>query len=320
MILTDYFYPDPDITWDYAVQCGVKKGVIRLPEDEAFDLTDRQCWESLCARFRAHGIEPLVVEPLPNKLHDHIKAGDQKRDESIACFIGMLPLMREQGITTVCFNFMAYVGWTRTGTRFRERGGALTTSFRLEDYVPGPEKITKEELWNNYTYFIGAVLPEAEKNGITLALHPDDPPLPALGGVERIMISLKDIERAMDVSASPHLGVTFCQACYYAMGEDVEAAARALGSRIRFIHFRNIAGNKCEFHETFHDNGSIPMARLIAVYRDLGLDVPIRVDHVPLMGREEEGSVRAAGYSAVGRLYALGYLRGLMEMAGCSVR
>ena len=321
MILTDYFYPEPDITWDYAVQCGVRHGVIRLPERDDFDLTDGSAWRALCGRFRSRGIRPLVVEPLPNCLHDHIKTGDRKRDESIDRFIRMLPLMKEQGITTVCFNFMAHVGWTRTRSDYPERGGALSTAFRLVDYKPVPARITARELWDNYAYFVKAAVQEAEKHGVSLALHPDDPPLPALGGVERIMISLENILKAVDTVRSEYLGVTFCQACFRAMGEDPEKCAAALKDRIRFIHFRNIEGTAADFHETFHDNGSIDMARMIALYRDLGLDVPIRVDHVPLMGNGETGGPdRPAGYSAVGRLYAIGYLRGLLESAGCALR
>lgn len=316
MILTDYFYPQHDITWDYAVQCGIRHGVIRLPETADFSFTDPGCWQRLCDRFRAFGIQPLVVEPLPNALHDHIKTGDARRDESIDTFIRMLPIMKQQGIETVCFNFMAHVGWTRTRTDYPERGGALSTAFDLQSYVPSAEHISEDALWDNYRYFVNAVLPEAEKAGIKLALHPDDPPLQKLGNVSRIMISLENIRRAVSMYPSPCLGVTFCQACYQAMGEDVEAAARSLGKKIFFIHFRNIVGCAECFHESFHDNGAIPMAGMIRVYHELGLDVPIRVDHVPLMGSLTENSGLPAGYSAVGRLYAIGYLRGLLEMVG----
>lgn len=337
MILTDYFYPEHDVTWDYAVQCGVQYGDIRLPETPDFCLTDPSHWQTLCDRFRSRGITPLLIEPLPNCLHDHIKTGDSRRDESIETFIRMLPLMQKQGIQTVCFNFMAYVGWTRTTGAFPVRGGALSTAFDLEDYVPSPSQssssqssspslssspspseatISEESLWRNYQIFVDSVVPEAEKYDIRLALHPDDPPLPRLGNVSRIMISLANIQKALAVHPSPCLGVTFCQACYYAMGEDPAACARALGDSIFFVHFRNITGSAQKFHETFHDNGSIPMARMIALYRDLGLNVPIRVDHVPLMGDPSAPDFTSlpAGYSATSRLYAIGYLKGLLEM------
>ena len=317
MILTDYFYPDRDATWDMALQCGVEHGVIRLPETPDFDLTDPGHWDSLCGRFRSAGIRPLVVEPLPNALHDHIKAGDGKRDESIEAFLKMLPIMRSQGIGTVCFNFMAHIGWLRTGTDIPERGGAKVTGFRLADFTPTNAAITEAQLWDNYAYFLKAVLPEAEKHGIQLALHPDDPPMSPLGGVHRIMTSLENIQKAISLVPSPMLGVTYCQATYHMMGEDVEAAARALGDKIFFIHFRNCRGTIENFHETFHDNGEIDMARMIALYRDLGLNVPIRVDHVPQLVGEADG---VAGYTALGRLYAIGYLKGLLEMHQCLTR
>jgi mannonate dehydratase len=314
MILTDYFCSEKDITWEYAVQCGVRHGVIRLPETQDFDLADASCWRSLCGRFRKNGITPLVIEPLPNQLHDHIKSGDELRDQSIETFCKMLPLMREQGIGTVCFNFMAKIGWTRTRSDIRERGGAKVTGFRMADFVPGPEAIETEVLWENYRYFLKAVLPEAERWGIRLALHPDDPPITTLGNVHRIMVSLDHIQKAMEVVPSPMLGVTFCQATYHMMGEDVEQAARLLADKIFFIHFRNCRGTPWDFWETFHDNGELDMARLIALYAELGLDVPVRVDHVPQLAGETEGT---AGYTALGRLYAIGYLKGLLEMYDC---
>ncbi len=318
MILTDYFYPDPDMTWDIARQCGIRYGTVRLPETDDFILNDEACWDRLCGRFADRGIRPLIIEPLPNKLHDHIKTGDDRRDESIDMFIGMLPVMRRHGITTVCFNFMAHTGWTRTDTALPERGGAAVTGFRLDRYHPSEERITAEALWKNYAYFVKAAVPEVEKNGIRLALHPDDPPLPALGNIERIMISLENIQRAMEICPSNYLGVTFCQACYYLMSSDLEETARQLRDRIMFIHFRNCRGSRTDFAETFHDNGEIDMARMIRLYHEMNLDVPIRVDHVPQMLSDQENAV--PGYSAIGRLFAIGYLKGLLEGAGCGYR
>lgn len=314
MILTDYFYPERDATWDLAAQCGVRHGVIRLPETPDFHLTDPDHWADLCGRFRAAGLEPLVLEPLPNCLHDHIKTGDSLRDASIETFRRMLPLMKREGIGTVCFNFMAHMGWLRTRNDLPERGGAQVTGFCAADLIPGSAAITAAALWENYAYFLRAVLPEAEKYGVRLALHPDDPPLPRLGTVSRIMISCENIRRAMELHPSPMLGVTFCQATYHIMGENLDAAARAFADKIFFIHFRNCRGTPENFRETFHDNGEIDMAHMVALYSSLGLEVPIRVDHVPRMAAEPEG---VAGYTALGRLYAIGYLKGLLEMYRC---
>lgn len=309
MIVTDYFRSEHDITWDFAKQCGVDYGVIRLPEDGRFDVSDRRHWESIHKRFMDFGIKPLIIEPMPNELHDHIKAGDDKRDESIEKVISMMPIMERLDIRTICFNFMAHVGWLRTSRRILERGGALTSGFDLDEYQAGNCAITEQELWKNYSYFVKAVLPHAEKHGIRLALHPDDPPVPKLGNVSRIMISHEKIKKALSIGNSDNLGITMCQACYQMMGENLYEVIPEMKDKIFFVHFRNAAGNKYHFHETFHDNGDINMAEIIALYNRCGIHVPVRVDHVPAMAGENE----TTGYTALGRLYAIGYLKGLLE-------
>ena len=310
MLLTDYLRAEPDLTWQLALQSGVNHGVIRLPEDEGFDPTDLSHVLAVTDRFHAHGITPVIVEPLPNALHDHIKLGDEKRDESIEKFIKLMANLHETTVDTVCFNFMAHYGWTRTARNLPERGGARVTGFCLDDFKPDGFTISTEQMWQNYEYFIRAVVPYAEKYGIKLALHPDDPPLSNLGGVARIFTSFDNIRRGIGVVDSPNLGVTFCQACYHLMGADLEEAINALRDKIFFIHFRNVRGEKTNFSETFHDNGDLPMAKLMGLYKAAGINVPIRVDHVPTLAHE---SIEQAGYDALGRLFAIGYLKGILE-------
>ncbi len=311
MILTDYFRSAKDLTWDIAKQSGVDKGVIRLPEDGTFDLTDKSHWQTVYDRFINYGIKPIIIEPMPNEVHDHIKAGDEKRDESIEKVIKMLPIMQHFGIDTICFNWMAHIGWLRTSSDYPERGGATVTGFDKNDFNPTDKAISHEELWNNYEYFLKAVIPEAEKNEIKLALHPDDPPLPYLGNVGRIMTSYDSIKKAIyDICPSDMLGVTMCQANYYIMGEDLDKVITELRDKIFFIHFRNTKGTIESFRETFHDNGALDMAHLMKLYTNLGIDVPIRVDHVPTMKDE---NTNVAGYAAIGRYFAIGYLKGLLE-------
>ena len=310
MILTDHFTSEKNLSWDYAKQCGVENAVIRLPETNEFDITDFSHWKDVYGRFTDFGIKPLIIEPLPNELHDHIKTGDDKRDECIEKVIKMFEYMNELDIRTVCFNWMAHIGWLSTNTEIKERGDALVTGFRLQDFSGTDKKITAEELWNNYSYFIRAVIPYAEKYDIKLALHPDDPPLSKLGGVERIMVSYENIKKAINIVESPNLGVTMCQACYLMMGEDLNKVIPELAEKIFFVHFRNVKGNKFDFRETFHDNGMIEMANIMKLYKKCNINVPIRADHVPLMAGENQGVV---GYTSAGRLFAIGYLKGIME-------
>ena len=119
MILADYFKSQQDLTWNYALQCGVKNGVIRLPEDADFDLTDPTHWAKVYKNFTDFGITPIIIEPMPNALHDHIKAGDEKRDECIEKVIKMLPIMDSLDIRTICLNWMAHIGWLRTRSTTR---------------------------------------------------------------------------------------------------------------------------------------------------------------------------------------------------------
>lgn len=311
MILTDYFRSERDLTWDYAKQCGVEYGVIRLPETSDFDVTDLSHWQAVHKRFTDFGIKPLIIEPMPNHLHDHIKLGDDKRDWATEQVIKMLPIMDRLDIRTVCFNWMAHIGWLRTNSSIKERGDALVTGFDINEFEPTDKAITVNQLWDNYEYFIKAVIPYAEKYNIRLALHPDDPPLEKLGDVSRIMISYENIDKAINgIVRSDNLGVTMCQATYHMMGENLYDIIPKLKDKIFFVHFRNAAGNKYNFRETFHDNGELAMPDLIRLYKRLGVDVPIRVDHVPLMAAEKQ---ETAGYTALGRLYAIGYLKGILE-------
>lgn len=311
MILTDYFRSERDLTWDYARQCGVEYGVIRLPETSDFDVTDLSHWQAVHKKFTDFGIKPLIIEPMPNHLHDHIKLGDDKRDWATEQVIKMLPIMDRLDIRTVCFNWMAHIGWLRTNASIKERGDALVTGFDINEFEPTDKAITVNQLWDNYEYFIKAVIPYAEKYNIRLALHPDDPPLEKLGDVSRIMISYENIDKAINgIVRSDNLGVTMCQATYHMMGENLYDIIPKLKDKIFFVHFRNASGNKFNFRETFHDNGELNMPDLIRLYKRLGVDVPIRVDHVPLMAAEKQ---ETAGYTALGRLYAIGYLKGILE-------
>ena len=174
--------------------------------------------------------------------------------------------------------------------------------------------ITAEQVWANYEYFLRAVMPTAERLGIRMGLHPDDPCLPALGGYARIFGSVEAYDRAYSICPSPSNAVTFCQANFKLMGVDLAEAARHFGDRIAFVHVRDVEGSKEDFTELFHDQGTTDQFALMRTYRELGLDVPVRGDHVPEM---EGDRLLAAdcipGYSTMGRLFANGYLKALLR-------
>ena len=178
--------------------------------------------------------------------------------------------------------------------------------------------LTKDQVWANYEYFIKAVMPTAEKCGVRMGLHPDDPCLPELGGYARIFGTVADYDRAYSIYPSPSNAVTYCQANFKLMGADLIETARHFGKRIAFIHVRDVEGDRTDFTELFHDQGTTDQFALMRTYRELGLDVPVRGDHVP----EMEGDRLLAkdcvpGYFTMGRLFANGYLKALMQ--GCTI-
>ena len=143
-------------------------------------MTDPAHIRAVAGRFKAEGLRPLVVEPMPNSVHDHIKRADALRDASIEKVLQMIPLLAENGFTTICTNFVAEVGWYRTRSDYPERGGALATAFCLEDAKIDPSlTVSEQALWDRLSYFLDAVVPQAERCGIRIALHPDDPPAKA---------------------------------------------------------------------------------------------------------------------------------------------
>ena len=147
-----------------------------------------------------------------------------------------------------------------------------------------------------------------------MGLHPDDPCLDSLGGYARIFGSIDAYDRAYSIYPSPSNAVTFCQANFKLMGVDLADAARHFGKRIAFIHIRDVEGDKTDFTELFHDQGDVDQFALMRVYRELGLNVPVRGDHVPEMAYDRvltpEGT---PGYFTLGRLFANGYLKALLS-------
>ena len=176
------------------------------------------------------------------------------------------------------------------------------------------------KLWQTLERFLREVLPICEECGVSLALHPDDPPLANLHGKPQIVYNVEEIAKVPKLVPSPANGICFCAGTFASAGIDVPAAIRTLGTAIKFVHSRNVVHEPVEglpagsvFRETWQDNGDIDMYEAYAAYLDaLGhaSDVVVRPDHVPTLVGESNS---APGYHVLGRLFALGYLKGLME-------
>jgi mannonate dehydratase len=271
--------------------------------------------QKIKADAEANGSTISAVESHPVPA-EKIKLGIDGRDEEIENYIAAIEAMGKAGIPVICYNFMAGLGWYRTKVDVRERGGALTSEFDNKAAKQlGLTKwgeIPEEKIWANIEYFLKAVIPVAERANVKMALHPDDPPLTPLRGIGRICISAKNFRRIMNLVPSPVNGVTYCQANFVAMGEDIEALAKEwmAQKKIFFVHFRDITGKGEHFRETFHDNGPTDMGRMLRVYTEGGFDGPMRPDHAPTLEGEENDR---PGYAMKAKIYALGYFKGLLE-------
>lgn len=308
---------EANLMWDLTRQLGVTQVVTGITDDpNEAPPWDFERLRAIKERFTAQGLDVTVIESAPASIQEPIKLGLGDRDEHIGHFCQLIENMGRLSIPVMCHNWMAGIGWLRTSFDDKERGGALVTGFdQATNETLGPTEfgeVTEDQLWERMEYFLRKVVPVAEKSGVSLAVHPDDPPRSPVRGIGRILTSPENFQRVLDMVPSPNNGLTFCQGNFSAMGVDVPATIRHFGRQgaIKFVHFRDVRGDCDHFVETFHDNGQTDMAEAIRAYAEVDYAGPARVDHVPTMAGEANDS---PGYEIMGRLYALGYMRGLME-------
>lgn len=315
MKLASVLTPMSDENLALAAQTGVECITLR------YQGPDKSDWQPALERIRALGLQPAAVEDAIAM--ENIIRGTGGRDDEIDGILKLLEIMADLEIPVLCYNFMAGTDWVRTRVDVAERGGAMVTEFNLDqidqavslDDASRPlqhEVLTADQLWENLEYLLQRIVPRAESLGINLAMHPDDPPLDVFLGRARIMNCVENFLRLVSLVPSPVNGICFCQGTFAEMGVDIPSAIRQLGPHIHYVHFRDIRGTRESFAETFHDNGPTDMVTAIRTYREVGFDGPIRPDHVPQLIGEGDGE---PGYTMLGRLFAYGYMRGLMQAA-----
>jgi mannonate dehydratase len=313
MILSSVLTPLNEENMRLAVQCGVDGVVVRYPGPSAGDVV------TVKDTVERQGLKLLAIEgSLPI---EKIKIGTDHDGRELQAMKELIQHMGAAGVPLLCYNFMAGTDWVRTRVDAPSRGGAKVTAFDLADAERSVSlsstrqqisnaPISAEELWNNLECFLREVVPVAEKYSVTLAMHPDDPPLAEFQGKSRIMNSVSGFERLVSLVPSPRNAICFCQGTFVEMGVDIPRTIRRLGSHIQYVHFRDVEGTADSFVETFHDNGPTNMAAAVRTLRDIGYIGPIRPDHVPQLFGEESGE---PGYTMLGRLFAFGYIRGLLH-------
>ena len=172
--------------------------------------------------------------------------------------------------------------------------------------------IDKDKLRENMKYFLEAIMPVCEETGINMCVHPDDPPIPVLG-LPRIVNSDEDIEWFLSAVDNPHNGLTFCAGSLSAgIQNDVVSLARKYAHRTHFVHLRSchIFPNG-DFTEASHLGGRADIIELAHIFERENPGLPMRVDHgMTMLGDESRGY--NAGYSFLGRMFALGQVEGIL--------
>ena len=178
-------------------------------------------------------------------------------------------------------------------------------------------EFTKEEIWENYTYFIKQVAPVAEEAGVRIGIHPDDPPVPVLAGVPRCIFSNFDgYKRAMEIANSPNVGICLCCGTWLEggkklTGKDPEEMIRYFGAKkIWKIHFRNVSAPLPHFVETFMDDGYYDMWKIMKALRDVNFDGIVILDHSPTM----------VGGNYTQTAYGFAYMKALLNRANAEAK
>ena len=357
MKLVEFVPPKRHPLWKLCLQMGITDVIVKV-NPTLTGLPDPWRYETLkqiVDGLKADGLTVVGLEGDPFDMTPIKQFGEEgmrdegsgiRREEALAHYRELLESMAKLDIHLLCYNFMVGPGWSRTGVR-PARGGALATYFNKAEYEAAYAqtfqtsqtsqtsqtlRLNKAQVWSNYEYFIKSVMPTAEKVGVRMGLHPDDPCLPELGGYARILETVADYDRAYAIYPSESNAVTYCQANFKLMSPFAKATedkgatqwlidtARHFGKRIAFIHVRDVEGDKTDFTELFHDQGTTDQFALMRTYRELGLDVPVRGDHVPEMEGDRLLTTDCIpGYFTMGRLFANGYLKALIQGAAGSI-
>lgn len=278
-------------------------------------------------RFKAGGLTiiNMMIGGFPKTIY-----GKPGRDEEIEKIIQSIRAAGKVGLPVIEYNFYAH----RIVEGYYEelgRGGAGMTAFgfdRIKDLPPLPDigAWTLDQMWTNITYFLKAVVPEAEKAGVRLAQHPNDPPAPISRGSQQIMSTLAGWKKLVDIVKSPHNGITFDCGVTRELGEDPVAVAKYFGARdcINHVHYRNVIVRKpyVDYTEVFIDEGQVNMfavmQELVKLKYTRGLypEHPRAIDY----DREREGAIigqyaKVGGGGFGGEIYNVGYTKAMLQAA-----
>ncbi len=323
----------------FAAQLGLTSVQFNTP-----DLPGNKRWEvadlvALRERCESFGLRLEAIENIPVEFYLNSMLGRPGRDEEIEHVRATIANIASAEIPVLGYCFMPQSVW-RTSLTPTGRGGAVVSGFdanvaadparrdevlvarrdlRVEDakdswtagsHIVSDLRISEEEMWDNYAYFMAGIIPAAEEAGIRLALHPDDPPVPELDGVGRLFRSVDALRRASKIASSPAWGLELCLGTVSEMGGEaaVFEAIDFFGPRneIVYVHLRDVRGYGDSFVECFLGEGNYDPVRVIERLIGVGFDGFLLDDHTPLL-------VNDSPYGHRGRAHAIGYMQGIID-------
>jgi mannonate dehydratase len=285
----------------------------------------------LKALINSQGLELEALENFaPQHWYDVLLDGP-RRAEQMEHLKQIIRDMGRVGIPIMGYNFSIAGVWGRVKGPFA-RGGAESVGYENPEQPPIPlgmawnmvydpelydeenpkgfhAPVTSEEMWRRLGMFLEEMLPVAEEAGVKLALHPDDPPMPSLRGIGRVVHTPEGYGQLMGLSDSTANTMEFCIGTLSEIpGGDiydmVERYSRT--NRLGYIHFRNVRGTLPFYYETFVDEGDTDMIRVLRILRDNGFDGVLIPDHTPNM------ECNAPWHAGIA--YALGYMKAAMRL------
>jgi len=296
----------------FAKQLGVEDiqlNTPRLPGDKQWEFMNLL---QLRTRVEDAGLRLIALENVPVSFYVKAMLNLPGAEEQLEHMANTIRNMGKAGIPILGYHWLPNSVW-RTSRTTPIRGGARVTSFDMSLVENAPlthgRVYTADEMWANWEIYIKTLLPVAEESGVTLALHPDDPPVPSLGGVARIFGSFEGFKRAMEIGDSPNHGLDFCHGCWSEMGPGVLDAIRYFGplGKLLYIHFRDVQGTVPKFQECFIDEGNSDMFEVMKTLKEVGFTGFMLTDHVPHI-------VDDSGWGHRSRAYAIGYMKAMLEV------
>jgi mannonate dehydratase len=275
-------------------------------------------------KYKANG---LTVINMMIGGHNNAIYGREGRDEEIAGVKESIIAAGSAGLPVVEYNW--YVDRLMEGYYEKKgRGGSGITAY---DYSPVRDlqakaeigTYTAEKIWDNITYFLKAIIPVAEKAGVRLALHPNDPPATISHGSPQIMATYEGWKRLLDIVKSPANGMTYDPGVCWEMGLDPVEVLHYMGSRdqINHAHYRNVTTQEPynKYEEVFFDVGEVNMFAVMQEFFKVGYTRGIYPEHPRFFTIDTEfpGYVTGRGYPGgggnTGQVFNVAYARAMMQ-------